>query len=61
MVERLDEEALKGIMDQFRGHPYEPIRQWVQNRLMQALQDVIRPEPSGYELVFIKGDRKSVV
>ena len=55
IVERLDEEALKAIMDQFRGHPYEPLQQWINEHIRQAQQDVIRPEPSRYELVFIKG------
>ncbi len=55
-VERLDEKALEAILDPLRDHPYEAIRQWIQDRFKQARQDVIWPEPSGYEMVLIKGD-----
>ena len=55
MVERLDKEALESIIDRLKNHPYDQIRQWIQERFRQADQKVIRPEPSGYELVWVKG------
>ena len=53
--QRLDEKALEPFLDQLRDHPYDAIRQWIQERFKQAQQDVIWPAPSGYELVWIKG------
>jgi formylglycine-generating enzyme required for sulfatase activity len=55
MIERLSEKKLKVIMQRHWNHPYAPIRQWIKERFKQAQQDVIWPEPSGYELVLIKG------
>ena len=55
MVKRIDENAMESIMDRLKRHPYDPIRQWINERLEQISQDVIRPEPSRYELVWIKG------
>ena len=55
ILERLDGGALEAIMDRLRGHPYDKIRQWVEERYKEERQDVIHPEPSGYELVLIEG------
>jgi formylglycine-generating enzyme required for sulfatase activity len=55
IVERLDKDALKPIIALLQKHPDQRIRQWVQQKFREKTQNVIRPEPSEYELVFIKG------
>ena len=55
IAERLDEKALESVMDRLKNHPDDRIKQWIEQRFKEALQKVIRPEPSKYELVLIKG------
>ncbi|BBO91150.1 SUMF1/EgtB/PvdO family nonheme iron enzyme [Desulfosarcina ovata] len=55
MAARLDGKALESIIHRLKDHPFDKIRQWIEEKFRQARQDVIRPEPSGYELVLIKG------
>ena len=52
---RQDEKVRKSILESFRDHPDERISQWIRHRLKFADQDMVRPEPSGYELVLVKG------
>ena len=55
MAARLDDKSLESIIHRLKDHPFVNIRQWIEEKFRQAQQDVIRPEPSGYELVLIKG------
>jgi formylglycine-generating enzyme required for sulfatase activity len=55
MAARLDKKSLADITKRLKDHPYDKIRQWIQDKFRQARQDVIHPKPSGYELVLIKG------
>ena len=55
IVERLDKDALKPLLPQFSEHPDERIREWIEQHFKEKTQKVIKPKPSGYELVFIKG------
>jgi formylglycine-generating enzyme required for sulfatase activity len=55
VLERLDAAALERLLPGFVNHPSADIRRWVRDRKLQALQDVMSPEPSGYELVRIPG------
>jgi formylglycine-generating enzyme required for sulfatase activity len=55
IVERLDKDALKPIIASLQKHPDQRVRQWIQQKFREKAQNIIRPEPSEYELVFIKG------
>ena len=55
IVERLDKDALKPIIALLQKHPDQRVRQWIQQKFREKAQNIIRPEPSEYELVFIKG------
>ncbi|MCP4691033.1 MAG: SUMF1/EgtB/PvdO family nonheme iron enzyme, partial [Desulfobacterales bacterium] len=55
MAERFGGDAFTAIVEKLKGHPHDEIRQWIRERFKQADQEVIRPVPSEYELVLIKG------
>ncbi len=55
VIRRWDEGIFDRIGEGLRKHPYEKIRKLIAERMDQARQKVIRPEPSGYELVLIPG------
>ena len=55
MAARLDGKALESIIHRLKNHPFDKIRQWIEEKFRQARQDFIHPEPSGYEMVLIKG------
>ena len=55
LVERLDNEALNGLIEQLARHPYEKIRERVIQRTAKAEQKVISASRGGYELVWIRG------
>jgi formylglycine-generating enzyme required for sulfatase activity len=55
LVERLDNDALGGLMEQLARHPYDRIRQQMGQRTARAEQDVVCARRGGYELVRIPG------
>ena len=55
VLERLDPEAVRNREAQLRKHPSQKIRGWIEERAVQAGQDVIVSESGGYELVKISG------
>ncbi|MFP4351146.1 MAG: NACHT domain-containing protein, partial [Desulfococcaceae bacterium] len=57
ILERLDEDAVKAVLESIKNHPSDEIRQWVQERLKQEAQEVIYSDPGGYELVWIPGGK----
>jgi formylglycine-generating enzyme required for sulfatase activity len=56
LVERLDNEALTGLIEQLTRHPYGKIRQRLGQRAARADQDTVCAPRGGYELVRIPGD-----
>ncbi|BBO81886.1 hypothetical protein DSCO28_24520 [Desulfosarcina ovata subsp. sediminis] len=52
---RMNQNAIDTVRGQLEKHPEEKIRNWIKARFAQIRQDVISLEPSGYELVLIKG------
>ena len=57
LLERLDEDAVAGLIDGLRNHPYDALRRWIQERAKQEAQAVIHSDPGGYELVWIPGGK----
>jgi formylglycine-generating enzyme required for sulfatase activity len=55
LVERLDNDALSGLVEHLARHPYDKIRQRVVQRTARAVQDVVYAPRGGYELVRIPG------
>ena len=55
IIERMDKKAIENLAEELRNHPFGDIRQWIQERVKASLQKIIKPKPSGYELVFIPG------
>ncbi|MDR4504091.1 MAG: SUMF1/EgtB/PvdO family nonheme iron enzyme [Candidatus Scalindua sp.] len=55
VLERLDPEAVHNREAHLKKHPSQKIRGWIEERAVQAGQDVIVSEPGGYELVKIPG------
>jgi formylglycine-generating enzyme required for sulfatase activity len=55
IVERLDKDALKPLKSSLQRHPDQRVRQWIEQRFKEKQQKTIRPEPSEYELVLVKG------
>ncbi len=55
IVERLDEEAIEGILPNLKVHPFDQIQNWLKSRKAEEQQDVIISKPGGYELVKIPG------
>jgi hypothetical protein len=56
LVERLDNDALSGLVEHLARHPYDKIRQRIVQRTARAEQDVVYAPRGGYELVRIPGD-----
>jgi formylglycine-generating enzyme required for sulfatase activity len=55
LVARMDAQAVEELFPTLRTHPSPQIRQWLQEQIRQARQNVIYAERGGYELVFIPG------
>lgn len=55
IVERLDPDTVHHLKEKLKKHPSQNIRRWIAELAVHAGQDVIKPEPSGYELVRIPG------
>ena len=55
VLDRWVPSALGPLMPQIRNHPYSEIRRWAVTSAGEKKQETIRPEPSGYELVWVPG------
>ncbi len=55
IVERLDPDAIIDLKERLKKHPSPQIRARLQERAMQAGQEVVISKPGGYELVNIPG------
>jgi formylglycine-generating enzyme required for sulfatase activity len=53
VLERIDAKQVEGMQASLAKHPFDELRQWIREKTRQAVQDVIYPKPSGYELVRI--------
>jgi formylglycine-generating enzyme required for sulfatase activity len=55
LIERLDNDALNKLAPQLARHPYDKIRQRVDQRKIKAAQEIVFAPRGGYELVRIPG------
>ncbi len=55
VIQGMDAAALEKVSELLRNHPYDKIRERVREFFKEELQDVVRAEPGGYELVRIPG------
>jgi len=53
VLERIDPKQVEALQGKLFKHPFEGLRQWMKEKTKQAVQDLIRAENGGYELVRI--------